>query len=129
MSAPPPSPGTSPCVFLSESVFVYFTDPAIPDPLGNHNLSTFVGVLPYARIPAGNATRDHVRTSIVSIALVQTPSRTVRNFGDNSIGECVHLTEDELFPCEGTAVTVMWLSVYHVLGSHCRPMGGEHSSK
>lgn len=45
---------------------MYLTDPRVPDPLGGHNRSTFLGDIPYTRVPGGEAGYDFTRTSMVS---------------------------------------------------------------
>lgn len=54
----------------SEGAYIYFTDPEIPNPLGSHDLSTFVGVIPYTRQPANDSPDSFTQTAIVSLVVV-----------------------------------------------------------
>ncbi|CAM9376339.1 unnamed protein product [Ascophyllum nodosum] len=48
----------------SESVVVFFTDPDISNPLGDHNMSTFMGSVPFTRQRAGSITTTFLETEV-----------------------------------------------------------------
>lgn len=46
-------------------MLVFMTDPEVEVPLGDHNRSTFIGEVPYARIEAGDLGIDFKRSTMV----------------------------------------------------------------
>ena len=54
----------------SEGALVFFTDPDILDPLGDHNMSSFVGAIPFTRQAAGETKVTFEDVDIVSVLLL-----------------------------------------------------------
>lgn len=52
---------------FSEGAYVFFTDPEISNPLASHNKSTFLGIIPFKRQPAGEVPDSFTQTAIVSL--------------------------------------------------------------
>ena len=53
----------------SEGALVFFTDPDIADPLGDHNMSSFIGAIPFTRQAAGETQDTFEEVGIVSVLL------------------------------------------------------------